>query len=294
MLIDDNTAASFWSKVNKDGPTMAHMETPCWVWTGSRSSRGYGHAYVDRVGFRAHRLAFILSGGEVGEGTEVCHACDNPPCVRPDHLWIGTHTDNMRDAASKGRLVHVRGDAHWSRTQPERLMRGDMHTSKRHPEKLLRGTDHPLASVDDATVIHIWTSADPAVTISVRYGVSRNVVQHIRAGNGWQHITNSLGPQPDRSANIRAMRVVTARLVGMTDTALIDHIEAGTICATLLHGLPPTPGWDVRVELPRMVRMRLDKCETGPEGRVRADAAALAHNFAYLDGDTIVTPPENA
>lgn len=86
----------------------------CWLWTGSRLPRGYGRFYFKGQAFYAHRLALeVFKGAKVPENMVVMHACDNPTCCNPDHLSVGTQTDNMRDAASKGRTVNVND---WSGT----------------------------------------------------------------------------------------------------------------------------------------------------------------------------------
>jgi len=82
-------------------------ETGCWEWTGFRSRDGYGQI---RYGTSSagivyvHRASYEVFKGPIPEGQVVCHACDNPPCFNPDHLFLGSQTDNMRDAQKKGRL----------------------------------------------------------------------------------------------------------------------------------------------------------------------------------------------
>lgn len=87
----------FWAKVRKsDG---------CWEWTASRGIRGYGQFRLPRTRQMsgAHRVAYELSVGPIPEGMFVCHHCDNPSCVRPDHLFVGTNSQNILDAVRKGR-----------------------------------------------------------------------------------------------------------------------------------------------------------------------------------------------
>jgi hypothetical protein len=91
-------AAKFWSKVKKsDDPD------GCWVWTGARTVAGYGSFQLNGRMMRTHRAVMLLSGTELAAGSVVLHRCDNPPCCRPDHLFVGTHRDNARDMAVKQR-----------------------------------------------------------------------------------------------------------------------------------------------------------------------------------------------
>lgn len=91
----------FWSKVNKDAPG------GCWVWTANRNNAGYGMFSCRGLGFfhkkLAHRLSYEFSSGPIPQGKHVMHSCDNPACVNPDHLSVGTRSDNMRDCANKFR-----------------------------------------------------------------------------------------------------------------------------------------------------------------------------------------------
>lgn len=98
----ESDAARFWAKVEKtDG---------CWLWRGARDPEGYGNFSTCVDGklryHRAHRFAYVLAtGAEIPDGAVVAHRCDNPPCVRPDHLWPATPRENTRDMVEKGRQV---------------------------------------------------------------------------------------------------------------------------------------------------------------------------------------------
>ena len=94
---DSKDVTRFWNKINK---TNKHE---CWEWLGSKDSCGYG-----RFGFRytllsSHRVAWELTNGKIIDTLHILHRCDNPACCNPDHLFIGTHQDNMNDRDMKGR-----------------------------------------------------------------------------------------------------------------------------------------------------------------------------------------------
>lgn len=115
--------------------------TPCWEWSAKRNEDGYGWFRLAGQAQGAHRAAYKLLIGEPGK-LHVLHRCDNPPCVNPAHLWLGTNLDNIHDRDAKGRQVALRGDQHYARTNPERLARGERHGSRTKPEKLSRGKNH--------------------------------------------------------------------------------------------------------------------------------------------------------
>ena len=85
----------FWDKVDKSGE--------CWEWTGARSSYGHGNIKVDGRALGAHRVALELDGVDIPSGMVVRHSCDNPGCVNPDHLELGSQGDNIQDMHDRGR-----------------------------------------------------------------------------------------------------------------------------------------------------------------------------------------------
>lgn len=101
----------FWPKVNKDGPVPVHVPElgPCWVWTGAKAP--YGHGAFARGGkgraVGSHRFAYELMVEPIPNGLCVLHRCDNPCCVNPEHLFLGTQADNMYDAIAKGRVPQL-------------------------------------------------------------------------------------------------------------------------------------------------------------------------------------------
>lgn len=86
----------FWEKVDQRGDG-------CWEWTAALDTNGYGHFIIEGRNHAASRVAWMLTHGPIDAGLFVCHRCDNPPCCRPDHLFLGTALDNARDAVAKGR-----------------------------------------------------------------------------------------------------------------------------------------------------------------------------------------------
>lgn len=139
----------------------------CWLWTGARIPRGYGRFYFDGKPRYAHRVSVILHGGSVADDALVMHSCDNPRCVNPNHLSVGTQTENMRDAAAKGRTVNV---TDWS------------------------GQKNPKAKLTDGQRIELLSMAKSGASnrsLANSYGITITRVQQIvkqakKDGGGWQ------------------------------------------------------------------------------------------------------------
>src|ERR1051325_2224677 len=142
----DTHIERFWRSVARRG------DDDCWLWTAGIGTRGYGQFRVGQLMVGSHRVAFILSSGEIPEGLCVCHSCDTPLCCNPAHLFLGTHAMNAADRKAKGRSAY--GDRSGSRlhpesrphglrngahTHPERRARGDRNGSRLHPERRASG-----------------------------------------------------------------------------------------------------------------------------------------------------------
>ena len=126
-----SAADRFWSRVRKG--------SGCWVWTASFFPDGYGqHKNTDGLPTRAHRAAYTLEHGPLAPGVLVMHDCDNPRCVRPEHLTTGTQRRNMRDRIARGRTRTGTAPTHRILTDAERRVMRSLRTAGTKLEALAR------------------------------------------------------------------------------------------------------------------------------------------------------------
>lgn len=181
------TAERFWARVTRGNG--------CWLWTGPKVGRGYGKVNWRGKTARAHRVAWEITYGLIPDGMWVLHKCDNPACCRPNHLFLGTCADNVRDMCEKGR--QAQGNRSGNHTHPERRPRGDAHYSRIRPEALARGEKHGNAKLTDADVREIRalyrTSNISIRALAHRFGVSTCPIYQIVRGNAWQHVIDEGG-----------------------------------------------------------------------------------------------------
>lgn len=139
----------------------------CWVWTAYRNKLGYGVFGITGGSRLAHRVAYSMVHGEISKGLEVCHRCDNPSCVRVDHLFLGTHAENMADSALKGR--------------------------SRAPH----GQTNKAAKLTDEAVLEILNSSLSAKHFSRKFNVSDTAIGLIRKNLKWKHVSRD-GVDPSK------------------------------------------------------------------------------------------------
>ena len=155
----------FWAHVHRGSGTDSGA---CWLWTGSRNPKGYGHFGLGGQCTQAHRAAWILTNGAIPDGLCVLHKCDNPPCVRPDHLFLGTNADNMADMVSKGRAA------------------------QRDNSNYPRGENHPNAKLTDSAVLEIrarYAAGEMGTyRLASLYHVAQMTIHGIVTRKHWRHI----------------------------------------------------------------------------------------------------------
>ena len=127
----------------------------CWEWTGSLTTGGYAQLRVGKRKVAAHRFSYELHIGKIPKGLSVCHKCDNPKCVNPFHLFLGTHKDNMADCTRKKRRL---------------------------------GERNANAKLNVSNVQEIKTSRLNASELGRRFGVTKEAIYAVRSGRNWPNV----------------------------------------------------------------------------------------------------------
>ena len=156
MEIEQKVIDRFWSKVDVD-----LNNNSCWEWTAYRNKDGYGILTINKKRFRANRVAYMIERGDIPEGMHVCHRCDNPPCVSPNHLFLGTRSDNMQDMLSKGRGNKTRGSEH---------------------------ANAKLTETDIPVIRERLANNEKDSDIAKDYGIKPRAISYIKNGRTWKHI----------------------------------------------------------------------------------------------------------
>ena len=134
----------------------------CWGWKGSKHKQGYGMAYAQGAVIKAYRLSYLVNIGEIPEGICVCHKCDNPSCVNPDHLFLGTQAENILDMDKKGR---------------------------RTPQKGAFNHNAKLSEAEVASLREVYSKGGNTIsTLAKQYGLSISGCYSIIKRKTWSHI----------------------------------------------------------------------------------------------------------
>ena len=176
------TPESFWKQISKEA-------TGCWLWTGVTNRQGYGKVAVTGRQWTAHRYAWTLAHGPIPTGLFVCHNCptgDNPTCVNPDHLFLGTAADNNADMARKGRAA--RGDRNGARLHPGSRRRGEAANKAKLTEQQVIAMRH--AHAEEGTSFY---------RLGALHGVSKVAARNAVIGKTWKHVDASRGVDGPRA-----------------------------------------------------------------------------------------------
>ena len=160
----------FLEKINKTNN--------CWNWIGTKLKSGYGVFWLNGKSVKAHRLSMTIKFGKIPKGMCVCNHCDNPSCVNPKHLFIGTHKDNMRDGVLKGRF----------------------RSGKNHPvhycsQNVHKGEDNPKSKLKTSDIVYIRFLYDfhkyNQKELSKIFGVNNRSISNIVNRKSWKHVSSN-------------------------------------------------------------------------------------------------------
>lgn len=150
-------AGEYLKRWEQTGKITFEPNSGCWLWLGAVNASGHGRCTATSLNERyAHRVAWIETNGSIPDGLHVCHACDVPFCVNPEHLFLGTPADNMQDCVRKGRIA--------------------------------RGEQHGMVKLTTTQVEAIRVDRRKYQTIANAYGISLTAVYHVKQRSRWSHV----------------------------------------------------------------------------------------------------------
>lgn len=230
---DYRILARFWSKVavKRDGV--------CWEWQAVKTPAGYGTFYVPSANgpqaHGAHRFAFETASGEtIPSGMFVCHRCDNPGCVNPAHLFLGSQKDNMGDAWRKGRLP----------APP--VMRGEENPQKKNPHQTAKGSRTASAFLTEAQVLSILQKRAAGASITelmAEYGASKSTVGFIVTGKTWKHVhAHPEAPSLTELLSVREHKLSNHKISAEDAQAIKAALDSGETGRSIAarYGLSPS------------------------------------------------------
>lgn len=176
MKLEKKDLVRFWAKIQ------ATEDDKCWVWTGAKSSAGYGRFKVNGKLLSPHRIAYSLFNEAELTDLFVCHTCDNPSCCNPKHLFLGTRSENMKDCFKKGRLTSYRAGYIAAMKTGKFFYRGGNKQS---------GESSPSAKLKNEDVLKIRelsAQGQDNIVISEIFGVTPRNISKIVHRETWKHI----------------------------------------------------------------------------------------------------------
>lgn len=163
--------------------TVKNPNNGCIEWISTIGIGGYGKFYENGKTKGAHRKSWELANGkEIPDGMNICHHCDNPKCVNPEHLFLGTQADNVRDMMEKGRYRHYNSAKE----------KNGMWKNRKCAAK---GVDAPAAKLDPvkvAEIVDLLLAGHSHASIAARYGVTRSAIGLINTGKNWIEVIQEL------------------------------------------------------------------------------------------------------
>lgn len=197
----------------------------CWLWLKSKTHDNYGLFWLNDKYETSHRVSYKFFRGDIPEGKFVLHTCDNPNCVNPYHLYIGTHQDNMKDRQNRNR--QAQGEKHGSVTKPEKLSRGENHWTHTNPELTTKGSKNGSAKLNEDDVLELRTlfsTGQHSVTeLAKKYNVTHNLISLIVHNKAWKHVNEVEAPTEVSKAKRRLEKYT-------------DKTSSGTDCWLWLGG----------------------------------------------------------